>query len=502
MRSNRIKRTTATTLLATALVATAASTAVAKTPAPDNGLRWETCAAGKGVDTRQECATLSVPLDYADPNGPQISLAVSRIRSENPDARRGALLLIPGGPGGSSINDPSMKGKKLPQSVRDAYDLVGFDPRGVGRSTPVSCGLTHDDLSMQSLRPWPAADGSIEENATTARRIADACARNGGEVLRSISTRNEARDIDRIRQALGERKISAWGVSYGTYAGAVYAQMFPHRTDRWVLDSNDDPDPKRVARGWLANYQVGVEDAFPDFAAWAADPANPDRLADTPDEVRPMFLALAARLDREPLPWPGANPEELNGNVLRQTLLDSLYTKDRFPALARLIAAARDGKALPAPQVLPDEVMQNVAAVSAATICNDVDWPGPDALPRIERDVAKSRKAYPLTAGMPVNVTPCTFWQDEPRERPTRITPNGPSNILLIQNQRDVSTPLSGALKLREAFGDRARMVTVDAIGHGVYRANGNACGDEAVTDFLVTGERPARDAFCEAARP
>ncbi|MGW7364342.1 alpha/beta hydrolase [Streptomyces sp. NPDC054841] len=492
----RITRTIQITLLATAVVATAAPMAMATTP--DNTVRWETCT-GTNLDPRQECATLAVPLDHDDPRGPQISLAISRIRSDKPEARRGTLLLIPGGPGGSSINSPSTTGRKLPRSVRDAYDIVGFDPRGVGRSTPVSCGLTHDQLSLQNLRPWPAADGGIDANVASGRRLADACAQNGGEVLRSISTRNEARDIDRIREALGERRLSAWGVSYGTYAGAVYAQMFPHRTDRWVLDSNDDPDPKRVARTWLANYATGVEDAFPDFATWAADPGNPDRLAEHADDIRPMFLALAARLDRSPLPWPGANPEQLNGNVLRQALLESLYSKGRFPALARLISAARDGDPLPAPPVLPDEVMQNTAAVSAATICNDVDWQAA-SVPAYRRDVAKSRKSHPLTAGMPVNVMPCAFWQDRPRERPTTITPHGPSNILMIQNERDPSTPLAGALKLREAFGDRARMVTVDSVGHGVYRANGNACGDQAVTDFLVTGERPARDTFC--ARP
>ncbi len=483
-------------VLATTLLALPAPASAAPAPRPPTSLSWEKCE-GTGLDPRQECATLSVPLDHAEPGGPQISLAVSRVRSEDPAARRGTLLLIPGGPGNSGVNEPSRRGKALPGSVRDAYDIVSFDPRGVGRSTPVGCGLTHEDLALVKVRPWPDADGGIEGNTATARRLADACAAHGGEVLRSISTRNEARDIDRIRQALGERKLSAWGVSYGTYAGAVYAQMFPQRTDRWVLDSNDDPDPKRVARGWLANYQTGVEDAFPDFAAWAADPANPDRLAATAAEVRPMFLALAARLDRSPLPWPGANPEELDGNVLRQALLDSLYTKDRFPSLARLIRAARDGSPLPAANTPPDAAMQNTVAASGATICNDADvWQSTPAA--YARDVAKSRKLYPLTAGMPVNISLCAFWHDKPRERPVRITPDGgPSNVLLIQNRRDPATPLAGALKMRAAFGERARMVTVDAVGHGAYRANGNECGDDAVTRFLLSGERPARDTLC-----
>ncbi|WP_431042886.1 alpha/beta hydrolase [Streptomyces sp. P1-3] len=464
----------------------------AASAAPD----WKPCT-GDDLDPRQECATISVPLDYAKPRGEQITLAISRVRSERPQARRGTLLLIPGGPGGSSIDGPSTTGKKLPQSVRDAYDIVGFDPRGMGGSTPVTCGLGHDDLALVNLRPWPDADGGIERNATTGRRLAEACARNGGPVLRSISTANEARDIDRIRQALGERKLSAWGESYGTYAGAVYAQMFPGRTDRWVLDSNDDPDPKRVARGWLANKATGVEDAFPDFAAWAAAPDNPHRLADSAAEVRPLFLKLAARLDREPIPWPGANPAELNGNVLRQSLMEALDSKTHFPALAQLIRAARDGSPLPAPNTPPDEAMQNTTAVSVATICNDVSWP--TSIPGYQRAVAESRKSHPLTAGMPVNVSPCSFWPYAPKEKPVRITPDGPSNVLMIQNRRDPSTPLAGALRMREAFGGRARMVTVDAVGHGVYRANGNACGDATVTDFLVHGKRPARDMACPA---
>ncbi|ADI09143.1 hydrolase [Streptomyces bingchenggensis BCW-1] len=495
--------------LALALAATTgsllASTAAADAAAPRSPtpLNWGVCE-GTGLDPRQECATLKVPMDYHDPGGDQISLAVSRISSAKPGARRGALLLIPGGPGGSGLSRPSTLGAKLPQTVRDAYDLVSFDPRGVGRSTPVSCGLAHEDLALTRSRPWPAPDGSIADNVATGRRMADACGRNGGPVLKSLSTVSEARDIDRIRQALGEEKLSAWGTSYGTYAGAVYAQMFPEHTDRWVLDSNDDPDPTRVGRGWLANFAVGVEDTFPAFAAYASRPGD-HQLADTPDGVRRLFLDLAARLDAHPIPWEGANPPELNGNVLRQQLLDTLYAPSRYAdlpgsryaALAELIRAARDGADLPAPAALPDEAMQNTMASGTATLCNDVSWP--KSLPPYAREVAASRTSHPLTAGMPVSVMPCAFWPDELRDKPVRITSDGPSNVLLVQNRRDPATPYSGALKLRRAFGERARMVTADETGHGAYVVNGNACSDGYVTDFLVGGERPERDTFCAA---
>jgi pimeloyl-ACP methyl ester carboxylesterase len=476
---------------------TAPLTATAST-APDGAapepLAWAACE-GTGLDPRQQCATLEVPMDHADPDSPRIDIAVSRIPSENPDARRGTLLLIAGGPGGSSLNDPSGKGQKLPQEVRDAYDLVGFAPRGLAPSTSVSCGLDHGDLATSRLRPWPALDGSVDGNMATARRTADACARNGGELIKHLSTANEARDIDRLRAALGERRISAWGTSYGTYVGAVYAQLYPHRTDRFVLDSVDDPDPARVNRAWLAAHEQGVEDTFPHFAAWAARPGNPDRLAGRAADVRPMFLRLTARLDREPIPWPGANPEELNGNVLRQTMLDSLYSPSRYPTLARLMRAAQDGTVPPAPQAPPEAVLQNVTAVGAGTLCNDVAWPKEQGV--YEKDVAVSRAKYPLTAGMPRNAMLCAAWPYPPREAPVRITDEGPSNVLLVSNERDVATPLAGALKMREALGRRAVLVTVDSTGHNPYLVNGNACGDRTASRFLATGQRPETDTHC-----
>ncbi|WP_330267034.1 alpha/beta hydrolase [Streptomyces griseorubiginosus] len=470
----------------TPLTASAAS----RTPA----LEWTKCE-GPGLDPRQRCTTVSVPMDHTDPDGPRIEIAVSRIPSENPAARRGVLLLVPGGPGGDSMNDPSGKGQKLPKKVREAYDLIGFAPRGMAPSTAVDCGLEQRDLARTTLLPWPAADGSVDANMAAGKRVAEACERNGGELIRHISTLNEARDLDRVRAALGERKVSLWGVSYGTYVGDAYLQLFPGRTDRVVLDSNDNPDPVLGERAWLAAFERGAEDNFPEFAAWASAPGNPDRLAGTAAEVRPLFLELAARLDREPIPWPGANPAELNGNVLRQTMLDSFYDPDDYPTLAKLILAARKGTVPPAPAGPPEAALQNATAVAAATICNDVDWPGDPAVYR--EGVAASRAGFPLTAGMPRNAMPCTAWPWEPKEAPVHVSDRGPSNILMVQNERDPATPLSGALKLREALGRRAVMVVNDSTGHDAYLDNGTACGDALVSRFLATGERPDRDRYC-----
>lgn len=475
-------------VLGAATPVTATATATGEpAPAP---LKWTKCA-GDGLDPRQKCATLQVPMDYADPGGEEVEIAVSRIPGEKPAARRGVLLMIPGGPGGDSLSDPSGKGQKLPQAVRDAYDLVGFAPRGMVPSTSVNCGFEHGDLARTKLFPWPDGDGSLNGTMATARRQAAACARNGGELIRHISTKNNARDLDRLRAALGERKVSAWGLSYGSHVGAVYAQLFPQRTDRFVLDSN----PYQAGRAVYGGFEAGVEDTFPVFAKWAAESGNPDRVASSPAEVRRLFLRLAARLDREPIPWPGANPEELNGNVLRQAMIDAFYDPDGFPALAQLIDAARKGTVPPAPPAPPTDLLQNGLAVADATLCNDAAWPRDVA--EYQKGVDESRAAYPLTAGMPRSATLCAVWPFAPKEPPVHITDRGASGILLVQNARDVATPLSGALKLREALGRRAVMVVNDSTGHDAYLANGTVCGDRVVSRFLADGERPAGDTYC-----
>ncbi|WP_137994242.1 alpha/beta hydrolase [Streptomyces vilmorinianum] len=489
-------RTSLALALSTAAVAASltALTAVARAAEPVALLDWKACGpAGLG----QECATLSVPQDYRDPDGPRLDLAVSRISSTRPEARRGTLMVIPGGPGSSGVQRLSQKGAALVEELGGAYDLVAFDPRGVGGSSTARCGLPDDDRRLVNLRSWPAADGSIDENVARSRRTAEACLRNGGERLLSFTTANQVRDLDRLRQALGEEKISAYAVSYGTYVGAVYAQKYPRHTDRWVLDSSSDPDPKRVAQGWMRYMAQGAEERFPDFAAWAAHPDRAEvglRLAERAEDVRPLVLDLAARLDREPKEsaTPGV---PLTGNVLRQALQNALYSDGAFPSFARLVRDARDPRATPVlPGALVAPLPDTDAAITIGVICNDVKWSG--SVRGYDRAVATDRARHPLTAGLPANITPCSFWK-APVEKPTRITDDGASDILMIQSLRDPATPYAAGLKMRAALGERARLVTVDQGGHGMYLGNGNACGDRAVTAFLRDGVRPAADTYC-----
>ncbi|WP_369780397.1 alpha/beta hydrolase [Streptomyces sp. R33] len=467
-------------------------------PASATTLSWNPCAQPDGP-ADQQCADLSVPMDYRKPDGAHLTLRVTRLVSDRPAARRGTLLVVPGGPGGSGVDALAYTGPALRKALDGAYDLVSLDPRGVGGSTGVGCGLSADDRDVMNLRSWPGPGGDISDSVARAHRIADACARNGGAVVRSYSTANEVRDIERFRQALGTAKLSMYGVSYGTYVTAAYAQEHPEDTERVVLDSTGDPDPARVERGWLANTAAGADERFPDFARWATDPARDRdglRLAQRISEVRPLVLSLADRLDRTPRAT--TTPDKpLTGNILRQAVQQALtYSDVDFPWLAQLIKAAEDPHAtLALPPGYATPMPDRDAAVFTATQCNDVSWP--HDVRGYAHAVATDRIRRPLTAGQPVNITPCAFWHTEPTDKPVRITSDGPSNILMLQNLRDPVTPYFGALRMRAALGDRARLVTVDRGGHGSYHADGNACGDRAVTGFLLTGHRPSADLRC-----
>ncbi|GII94890.1 alpha/beta hydrolase [Sinosporangium siamense] len=463
-------------------------------------------------DPRQQCATLQVPLDYRAPRGRSIEIAISRIGTAQPGSRRGILLSNPGGPGVSGLDLPSVLAVGLPREVLDRYDLIGFDPRGVGRSTPVTCGL---DLARDNslVLPYPAPDGGIERNVAFARNTAAACAKHSGDLLPFVTTANTARDMDRIRAALGEPRLSYIGGSYGTYLGAVYVSMFPGRTDRIVLDSAVDPG--LVWRGHLRSASKAVAVRLPDLLAFAAERDAVYHLGTTPDEVRRSYDRLVAALDRQPLPIPGGLM--FDGNTLRETTRRGLSFDARFPLMAELwreLTAAISGSTVdtailarldrlgPAGRAgghrgagTAQTPADNHVAALYAVICGDVAWPRSVALHA--RQVAADRRAWPVTAGMPSNIWPCAAWPTRPVEPPVKVTDQGPRNVLILQNTRDPITPLAGARGLRAALGQRAVMVTVDQGGHGVFGLG--SCADETMNSFLATGALPRRDRFCPA---
>ncbi|MFS8200399.1 alpha/beta hydrolase [Streptomyces sp. CWNU-52B] len=467
---------------------------------------WGKCpepAEGTRRDAGLTCATLKVPLNYQKPGGTTIDVAISRLATAKPGKRRGVLLLNPGGPALGGIEMPSAMAKTLPKSVRDSYDLIGFDPRGVERSTPQSCGL--EDPSVASLFPYPAADGSITENVALAEADAKKCADTVGRNLRYFTTANTARDMDRVRQALGEKKISYWGQSYGTYLGAVYRTLFEKHTDRMVLEGNVNPD-KVWADEVADTWGKGMADRFPDAARVAAAQDSALGLGDDVEEVTDTYLDLADRLDREPAPVPGT-PVSVDGALLRNLTYSMLLHNSTLAPLTQFWKAAADladGSVTDADKAVLKQVFadtpttpgvpaDNQVTMFLALTCGDAEWPD-DADGYAARTTAH-RKAWPLTAGMPADIWPCAFWE-KPAEPNVTVTDKGSRNTLILQNRRDNATPWESGVGLHRALGDRSAFVGVDNGGHYVYN-EGSACADKATVTFLTTGRLPAKDVHC-----
>jgi pimeloyl-ACP methyl ester carboxylesterase len=468
---------------------------------------WGECPPpAEGRDPRQECATLRVPMDYHQPRGRTIEITISRIQTSIPGQRRGILLFNPGGPGGSGLDLPGAFARVAPPEVLARFDLIGFDPRGIGQSTPISCGLDLSDPTL--VLPYPAPGGRIARNVAFARDVATGCAAGVGELLRHITTANTARDMDRIRAALGESKLSYLGISYGTYLGAVYTSLFPQRSDRIVLDSA--VDPTIVWRDMWRTWGPAVALRFRDFAAFAAAHDSTYGLGATPGRVRATFDRIVATLDRTPITDPSL-PFVIDGNLVREITRSALYADEALPDLAATLTQIKtiiDGSTVD-PSALAgslrtarwsgartaavDVPVDNQVSALYAVVCGDAAWPR--SIARHALDVAVDRRVFPLTAGMPANLWPCAFWPDRPAEPPVAVTDRGPRNVLILQNTRDPATSLASALGLRRALGSRAVMVTVDQGGHGTYALG--TCADTIANAFLANGALPRRDRFC-----
>ncbi|TXK39985.1 alpha/beta hydrolase [Nonomuraea sp. C10] len=479
----------ALTALTVAAVATALLPGVpAAATAKPSAVRWGPCPESVAA-SNLECSTLKVPLDYRKPNGRTIDIAISRLASKDPTRRRGVLLLNPGGPGAAGLRFPAdLVAAGMPRSVLDTYDVIGFDPRGVGHSTPVTCALTPEQQLRGNIPPYAPTPADVAKQAKQAKAIARQCATSKtGFMLPYVTTANTARDMDRIRQALGEPKLSYLGYSYGTHLGAVYTTLFPQRGDRIVIDSN--LPPRGVNYEDRSLFAQGVEDRFPDFAEYAA--AHPGHgLGSTPEQVREKYFELAGRLDTTP--FQGAD-----GALFRLLTFSMLFNDANFPALAGLWQAFDTGQ-MPA-GAADDSVLypDNLMSSHQYVVCDDSRWPR--SIPTYRRAVEADRKHYPMFGAASANIRPCAFWPSGPIEAPVRVTDRGPSNVLMVQFLRDPGTPLAGARKMQRALGNRARMVTVDQGGHGVYLLGKNTCADTAVTTFLTTGKRPVRELACAA---
>ncbi|WP_405528350.1 alpha/beta hydrolase [Streptomyces avidinii] len=466
-----------------------------------DGLRFGRCPGVEGLPGPVRCATLDVPLDYARPDGPQISLTVSRIAATGARGavRQGALVHNPGGPGASGMHFPLVADLPGWERIAAAYDLVGYAPRGVGRSAPLSCQDPATRAGGPTRVPAEPSPAYKRQRLAAARAYARGCARRAGSALPYYTTLNNVRDLDVLRAALGERKLSFTGASYGTYLGAVYATLYPGRVRRMVLDSAVDPDPRRI---WYRNnldQSAGFERRWYDFRAWAARHHDTYALGATPAAVQASYERVRDAVAR--IPAGGV----VGTGELRAAYLQAAYYDDVWPDRAAALTAHLRGdpapltaQAAPAPDPETAAGAENATAVYTAVLCNDAPWPADwETWDRDNTDLAR-RAPFETWDNAFLNL-PCASWPVRERQRPVAVgaQPERLPPTLVVAAERDGATPYPGALELQRRLGAGASLVTEAGAGsHGVV-GGGNDCVDRHVERYLLTGATPGWRVTC-----
>ncbi|MFI0265982.1 alpha/beta hydrolase [Streptomyces luteogriseus] len=480
------------TLTAVPAEASAPGTGTTTTLAPK--LSWKSCAT-ENHPTLQ-CASLKVPLDHRRPHGEKITLALSRV-PHTARTFQGPLLVNPGGPGGSGLTLAGFVASSLPPKVAAQYDVIGFDPRGVGASRPaLGCKPGH----FGSVRPdsLPATPAIERANLARARSFAAACGRKYAHLLPYIDTAGAVRDMDAIRQALGAKKINYFGYSYGTYLGAVYARFFPERVRRLVLDSVVDPTDVWYEAN--LNQDVAFNDRHRAFLAWVAEHDATYGLGTDPEKIEATWYAMRTALAKKPADG------TVGASELEDTFIPGGYYNGYWPHLAEAFAAYVNDKD-PGPLV---EAYEDFGAVDASgdngysvytsVQCRDADWPR-DWRRWREDNWAVYDKAPFMTWNNAWYNAPCAFWPTDSR-RPVNVANGKLPPVLLFQATGDAATPYEGGVTVHRLLARSSLVVERGGGNHGIT-LSGNACLDRHLAAYLKDGTVPRgygeADAVCEA---
>ncbi|MGW2918265.1 alpha/beta fold hydrolase [Streptomyces angustmyceticus] len=434
-----------------------------------------------------ECGRLSVPLDRNHPDGEHLDIAVSRVRASGPASeRRGVLLVNPGGPGGSGLPYAVTKRAKLPDRVRRAYDVIGFDPRGTGASAPADCGPMGGLFDAPAPDPVPQSRPAERAHLDTLRRTADDCARGVADALPHLSTTETARDMDALRAALGEPRIGFLGVSYGSYLGAAYAALFPQRVGRMVLDSVVGPwawyDFDLVqSRALIRQRDV--------FFAWAAGHHRRFALGADGTAVRTAYQRVRDGLAQHPVDGFGA--AEFDRAVYR-----ALGRTERWTGLADgLRTYLRDGTTGPLRPAEPFDGAASRTYEAANRTVKCADGPAP-APARVTADIRRIRRLDPQPVLTGVEASVCAYWHHRPAHRTPLGSPDAPP-VLLVASTHDPVTPVRGARAMQRRLPGSRLVSLHDDYSHGVFASRGNACVDGTAAAYLLDGTVPRTDVHC-----
>ncbi|MBM6405536.1 alpha/beta fold hydrolase [Phycicoccus sp. CSK15P-2] len=456
-------------------------------------LDWSDCSGA-------ECAALTVPVDYDAPTGATIEISVLRVRAAKSSARVGSLVVNPGGPGGSGVDYARAADFIVGQKVRQAYDVVGFDPRGVGRSAPIDC-LTDTQLdAFLAGDPTPDDDAEEQSFAATAEGFARACATNAGPLLPHVSTEDAARDLDILRAALGEEQLTYLGKSYGTYLGATYADLFPEHVGRFVLDGVVAPD--LTAEEINLGQAKGFELATRTWAKFCVDEGDCP-LGDSVKGVMENLRGFLADVDEKPLQRTGdGSVPQLTEGWASLGIAAAMYDQGSWQVLVDAMdeALAGDGTSL---MELADQYADrnpggsysgNIMEVIYAVNC--LDKPESNSLEEHQAQADAAEEEAPTWGRYLMwSSLPCGFWPAEPTGVPHPVSATGAQPVVVIGTTRDPATPYEWAVRLRDQLDDAA-LITFDGDGHTAYTRS-NGCVDGAVDAYFLEGTVPKDGLRC-----
>ncbi|TDE56400.1 alpha/beta hydrolase [Nonomuraea mesophila] len=445
-------------------------------------------------DASVRCGTLAVPLDYSEPDGEQLNLALIKLPATGKGKRLGSVVFNFGGPGASGVDTLDQAAKAL-TTLRSRYDLVSFDPRGVDRSSGVRCGDASELETFTSLNTLPPGEETRKRTTAANKRFAELCERDSGKVLPHVGTVNAARDMDRIRAAVGDSKLNYVGMSYGTQLGAVYATEFPHNVGRMVLDAPLDPtvsfEQRTLAqtRGFQQAYESFLRSCVKSTCALGKDEATADSNVEN----------LLTRLTTKPL--------NVHGRTLTQGLASTavaaaLYSELTWPFLEQALSEGLKGNG-EALLYLADNYTgrredgtysTQMTSFPAITCVDTAERPSEAELRRTE---AAALKISPLF-GSEGSGGLCRVWPVKGSDQARRVDATGSAPIVVVGGKGDPATPYQWAPKLTSQLRT-ATLVTYEGEGHGAY-LSGSKCVHELVDAYLIDGKVPQKGATCPAA--
>jgi pimeloyl-ACP methyl ester carboxylesterase len=454
-------------------------------------LNWRDCSQGF------QCSTLTVPLDYQRPRSVTIGIAVVRKTAGDPSRRLGSLVINPGGPGASGADFALSAGQVFDGSLLAQYDMVGFDPRGVGLSAPVACLNDAQTDTYVAEDPDPQTQAEQDQVVAEAKLLAQQCQTHSARLLAHVGTQDAARDMDVLRQALGQQKLDYFGFSYGTLLGATYAGLFPTRVGRFVLDGAINPRLTAAEQGrqQAAGFELALHSFIADCVRRSSCPLGTDagvaerRLANLLSSIRAQPLA-------------GDANRPLDEGLAETGIVATLYSNSSWPVLrgALRLALAGDGRGLlrlsdsydgrdPSGHYPTNEVAANIAI-------NCLDYPDVRSVDDVKAELPAFRQASPIFGtSIAWSSLPCAYWPVPPTGRPHAIRAPGTPPIVVVGTTRDPATPYAGAQALAAQLSSGV-LLTFDGDGHTAY-GRGSTCIDQAVDQYLLKAVSPAKGTRC-----